>query len=328
MTKKNKKVVVIGGGTGTFVVLSGIKKFNWDISAIVSMMDSGGSSGRLIDQYGVLPPGDFRQCLVALSDAPKLWRKLFLYRFDKGDLKGHNFGNIFITSLEKILPNYQRVVDVASYILDTRGKVVPVTFSSTTLCAEYEDGEVISSEKNIDIAFHKKTHINRLFLDPEVKANPLALRLIKTANYIIIGPGDIYTSIVPDLIVGGIKDMLLKSKAKIIYICNLMTKQGQTHEFTVSDHIKEIEKYIDRRIDFVLVNNQYIPENILKIYEKEGEFPVKDDTKSTDNRIIKRALLSKIIYTKEDGDILNRSLLRHDSRKLALSLNKVINQTL
>lgn len=320
-----KKVVVIGGGTGTFVVLSGIKKYNWNISVIVTMMDSGGSTGRLIDQYGVLPPGDFRQCLVALSEAPSLWRKLFLYRFDRGDLKGHNFGNIFITALEKLLNDYQKVVDTASFILDTRGNVTPVTFMPTTLCAKYEDGEVIRSEKNIDVAFHKKNRIVEMFLDPQVKANPLAIKQIENAQYIIIGPGDIYTSIVPNLIVSGIKKAIMRSKAKIIYICNLMTKQGQTHGYTAQDHKEDIERYIGKKISHMVMNTENIPPEIIAAYEKEEEFPVRDDVVSKRNfKVHRLPLLSKKAYTKSTGDALSRSLLRHDPKKVASLLKSII----
>src|SRR3989344_2951499 len=170
-----KKVVVIGGGTGTYVVLSGLKKYDLELSAIVSMMDSGGSTGRLRDQLGVLPPGDIRQCLVALSDASDLWRKLFLYRFESGDFEGHNFGNVFLTALEKIMTNYQEVIDQAAYILQTKGTVIPVTFDKVHLCATYEDGETIESENLIDTATHKKTPIRQAFLKPEAHANQHAL---------------------------------------------------------------------------------------------------------------------------------------------------------
>src|SRR3989344_4575711 len=208
-----KKVVVIGGGTGTYVVLSGLKKYDLELSAIVSMMDSGGSTGRLRDQLGVLPPGDLRQCLVSLSDASDLWRRLFLYRFKSGDLKGHNFGNIFLTALEKTTSDYNEVVNTASYILKTRGKVIPVTFDKTHLCVTYMDGETIKSEELIDNATHKQSVINKAFLTPPAKANQQAIIAILNADFIVIGPGDLYTSLIPNFVVDGIKKSLQKSSA-------------------------------------------------------------------------------------------------------------------
>src|SRR3989338_3567191 len=216
-----KKVVIFGGGTGTFVVLSGLKKYRLDISVIVSMMDSGGSTGRLRDQLGVLPPGDFRQCLVALSEASELWRTLFLYRFETGDLKGHNFGNIFITALEKISSNYDEVVSTASFILKTKGKVIPVTFDKVHLCVQYDDGEIIETEKLIDTAFHKKTRIKKAYLKPRAKPNQNGINAILNADYIIIGPGDLYTSLIPNFVVDDMKQALSKSRATIINIMNL-----------------------------------------------------------------------------------------------------------
>ncbi|MFQ5452431.1 MAG: uridine diphosphate-N-acetylglucosamine-binding protein YvcK [Candidatus Paceibacterota bacterium] len=230
-----KRVVVVGGGTGTFVVLSGIKQFDYDISAVVTMMDSGGSTGRLRDQYGVVPPGDVRQCLVALSEASDLWRRLFLYRFTTGDFKGHNFGNIFLTALEKNTENYQKVVDTASYILQTKGRVVPVTLDKVHLCVQYEDGEIIETEELIDTAFHKKSRIKKAYLKPSAHPNKQALEVIRRADYIIIGPGDLYTSLIPNLVVDGIRQAVSASRAKIITIVNLMTKRGQTTEYAACD---------------------------------------------------------------------------------------------
>ena len=204
-----KKVTVIGGGTGTFVVLSGLKEYPFDLGVIVSMMDSGGSTGRLRDQLGVLPPGDLRQCLVALSEAPLLWRKLFLYRFESGDLANHNFGNIFLSALEKVTKSYDKVIETVSYVLKTKGKVIPVTFDKTHLCVTYESGKTIKGEGNIDEDNKEKSRIKKAYLDPLVQANPEALKRIKQSNFIIIGPGDLYTSIFPVLLTKGIKEAMI-----------------------------------------------------------------------------------------------------------------------
>ena len=170
-----KKITVIGGGTGTFVVLSGLKSYNVNLSSIVTMTDSGGSTGRLRDQLGVLPPGDLRQSLVALSEASQLWRQLFLYRFENGDLKGHNFGNIFLSALEKVSENYDQVIDTASYVLQTKGTVIPVTFTKADLCVEYENGKIIREEGNIDEDNHESSRIKRAFLEPDAEANKRAI---------------------------------------------------------------------------------------------------------------------------------------------------------
>ena len=183
-----KKVTVIGGGTGTYVVLFGLKKHSSDLSAVVSMMDSGGSTGRLRDQLGVLPPGDLRQSLLALSEAPDLWRRLFLYRFEQGDLKGHNFGNIFLSALEKVCPDYNTVLETVEYVLKTKGKVVPVTFSKTHLCVQYENGSVIKGEGNIEANNSEKSKIVKAYLEPEVVANNEAIQVLNDSDYIIVGP--------------------------------------------------------------------------------------------------------------------------------------------
>ena len=321
-----QNVVVIGGGTGTFVVLSGLKDYPIHISAIVTIMDSGGSTGRLRDQYGVVPPGDLRQCLVALSDAPDLWRRLFLYRFEKGDFKGHNFGNILLTALEQIEPDYQKVIDTAEYILQTKGDVIPVTFDKVHLCAQYEDGDVLETEELIDTAFDKKSRIKKTYLKPRAHANKNALKAIRTAHYIILGPGDVYTSLVPNLIVGGIKEEIVKSRAKIIYIVNLMTKRGQTTNFTASEHVRALEEYLGRPVDVIIVNNTKIPKNAQGYYEEYGEKIVEDDLIQQNNtRIIKGDVISTVSIKKSLADQVARSLQRHDPQKLAQILFDVVN---
>ena len=307
-----KKVVVIGGGTGTFTVLSGIKEEPYEISVIVSMMDSGGSTGRLRDQFGVLPPGDIRQCLVALSDAPDLWRKLFLYRFENGDFRGHNFGNIFLAALEKTTSDYQQVIDSASYILQTKGDVIPVTFDKVHLCADYEDGETLESEELIDTASHKKSRISKAYLKPRAKANPRALQAIHKADYIIIGPGDLYTSLIPNLLVDGVQKALDKSEAKIINFMNLMTKSGQTTHYTASEHVNDLKKYIGRNIDCIFVNTGRIRDDILDHYRKYNEDIVEDDLEMNSN-IIRIDLVANVRYNASKADRHPRSILRHDS---------------
>lgn len=322
-----KKILVIGGGTGTFTVLSGLKKYDLEIKAIVSMMDSGGSAGRLRDQLGVLPPSDIRQCLVALSESSKLWRKLFLYRFNSGDLNGHNFGNILITALEKNCKNYQEVIDNASLVLHTKGEVIPVTFTKTNLCVEYEDGEIIKQEKNVDTAFHKTTKIKKAFLEPVAKVNKKATYAILESDYIILGPGDLYTSLIPNLIVTGIKGSLKKTKAKIIYISNLMNKPGQTNNYKISDYIYDLESYLGRKIDIILINNEKISKKLLNLYKtRENNTQVLDDL-DKDKKNIRLPLISGKIIKKIAGDNLERSLIRHDSNKIAKAIWKIVSET-
>ena len=321
-----KKVTVLGGGTGTFIVLSGLKQYPLDLAAIVTMMDSGGSTGRLRDQLGVLPPGDLRQCLVALSDASDLWRELFLYRFEKGDLKGHNFGNIFLSALEKVCKDYTEVIDTASFVLKTSGKVIPVTYENTHMCVEYENGTIVKEEENIDENKEEDSRIIKAFLDPQVKVNPLAVERILESDVVIIGPGDIYTSIVPVLVTGKMKQAIMKSKAQLIYIMNLMTKSGQTTNYSAYDHLRDITYYLGRQPDAVIINNSDIPSEIAKWYESHGEHSVHNNLNTTNytGNIVLADIIEKTKHEPRKGDILLRSILRHNPQKLAHSIAKYI----
>jgi uncharacterized cofD-like protein len=321
-----KKITILGGGTGSFVVLSGLKKQDLDIAAVVTMMDSGGSTGRLRDQLGVLPPGDLRQCLVALSEAPLLWRELFLYRFEKGDLKGHNFGNIFISALQKVCDNYQDVIDTASYVLKTKGKVIPVTFEDTHLCVEYVNGKILKGEGNIDEDNLEKSKIKRAFLEPEVKAHQSAIERIKESDTIIVGPGDLYTSIIPILLAKGMKEAIKDSKAKVIYILNLMTKYGQTTDYKGSDHVIDITEYAGRGPEVVLVNTGNISPHILEWYKEHNEYVTENDLASTKFKgtVVEADLISDSQFSKNYSDELSRSILRHDTEKLTKILLEYI----
>ncbi len=319
-----KKVTVIGGGTGTFVVLSGLKKYPLDLGVIVSMMDSGGSTGKLRDQLGVLPPGDLRQCLVALSEAPMLWRKLFLYRFENGDLGGHNFGNIFISALEKVSKNYSEVVKTAAYVLKTKGQVIPVTFEKTHLCVEYENGKFLKGEGNIDENHLEISRIKNAYLDPDVNANPEAIERIMKSDFIIVGPGDLYTSIIPVLLTNGIKNAIKKSRAKIIYILNLMTKSGQTVGYRASDHVNDLKRYLGCDINIVVANKGRIPASVVNWYESQHEHVVANDLPQA----IEADMVDRKIFMKSNrekiADPLVRSIIRHNPQKLAKILLKII----
>jgi len=270
--KKDKHVVVIGGGTGTFMVLTALRDYPIKLSSIVSMADNGGSTGRLRDQYGVLPPGDIRRSLVALSDASQTLRDLFNYRFSGGDLKEHNFGNIFLSALEKITGGFDKAVKEASRILNIRGSVIPVTLDNVNLCAELTNGIVIKGETNIDIPKHNpEIPIARAWLSPEAKINPEARKTILSADMIVIGPGDLYTSIVPNLLVRGVVAALKSSKAKKVYICNLMTKFGETHGFKAHDFVSVVEKYLGKRVlDYAVFNSKKPSARVIRSYLEEN----------------------------------------------------------
>ena len=297
-----KKITVIGGGTGSYVVLTALKKLPLDLSAIVTMMDSGGSTGRLRDQLGVLPPGDLRQCLVALSEAPELWRKLFLYRFENGDLKGHNFGNLFLSALEKVGEDYNTVLDTASYVLKTKGKVIPVTFDKTHLCVQYENGAVIKGEGNIDENNPEKSRIVRAYLEPAAKPNAESIKCIKESDY------------------------LMSSSAKIIFFMNLMTKTGQTTNYTARDFLADLTRYLGREPDFVISHSGEIPKSILDWYISHHEKPVENnvDKNTFDGIILKEDLINRNHISKNSADALTRSILRHDSKKLGEVLTPIL----
>jgi len=324
-----KKITVFGGGTGTYVILSGLKNYPFDLGVIVTMMDSGGSTGRLRDQLGVLPPGDLRQCLLALSEAPILWRKLFLYRFDKGDLAGHNFGNIFLSALEKNCKNYDEVLKTASFILKVKGEVLPVTYQQVDIGVKYANGKVVWGEKNIDTNYQEKSRVVDVFIKPkDAKTNVLAEKRILESDHLIIAPGDLYSSVIPIFKFEGIKKAIKKTKAKIVYIMNLMTKSGQTTKYKASDHLFDLEKYLEKKIDLVILNNKKIPQEIVSWYKKQGEKLVIDDLKNFNfsAKIIKDDVLDSGFYGKNKEekfiDLRVRSLIRHDSYKLAKVLLK------
>ena len=328
MKKQKRNVVTVGGGTGSFVVLSGLKNYEIDLNAIITMMDSGGSTGKLRDQLGVLPPGDLRQALVALSEASDIWRKLFTYRFEAGDLKGHNFGNIFLSAIEKITDSNQEAIDRAADILQTGGRVIPITFDKCTLCAKYEDGSVIEGESNIDENEKAGIRIKNIFLKPPANINLEAKRVLERANALIFGPGDLYTSILPNLLVSGVRETLQYVKAKKVFVVNLMTKVGQTEGFKVSDFINEIEKYLgEGSLSYVVVNSKKPSDDLINRYkEVDKVLPVEDDVGGTYRRakIIRANILSDYAYDKSSSDDLKRSLIRHDPDKLAKVLYRII----
>ena len=324
---KNKNIVTIGGGTGSFTLLSGLKKYPINISAIVSMADDGGSTGVLRDELGVLPPGDVRQCLLALSDSSETLRDLLNYRFEEGGLKGHNFGNLLLSALEKINGSFSKGVDEAAKILSVKGTVIPVSNEDMRLCIMLRNKKVLNGENNLD---HNKEidveGIDHIFLKNKVSANPDAIKAIKKADYIVIGPGDLYGSVLPNLLVNGVSEAIKKSKAKVIYNCNLTNKNGQTSKFDVDDYVEVINKYIGKdRINFVTYNTGKPADKLVEKYSKaEGKnFVVQFDADKNKNRkfkLIKSDFISNHElpgYQKARISVRSKSYIRHDSEKLA-----------
>ena len=322
----HKKIVTIGGGTGHFTILSGLKKHDVDISAIVNMADDGGSSGILRNELGVLPTGDIRQCLVALSEAPEVLRDLFLYRFGIGSLTGHNFGNLFLSAMHKITNRFEDAVMVAGKVLNIKGRVLPVTVEPMILMAEYENGKILKGEHKI--AAYKKSKIKRAFLERDVHASYEAVQAILQADLVVLAPGDLYTSLIHNLLSFGIVEALRRTNAKIAYIVNLMTKRGETDKFSAYDFVSILEKYLGANVvDFILVNTQAPMEEMSEIYRQEDEFAVNPELEKFSGsryRIITGDFLSQIVFEKNPSDKLKRSILRHDGDKMARALLNLI----
>lgn len=312
-----KSIVTIGGGTGQYTLLSGLNKFPVNLTAIVSMADDGGSTGVLRDELGVLPPGDIRQCLVALSDAESIVRELFSYRFDSGSLKGHNFGNIFLSALEKITGDFEDAVRVSGMVLATRGSVVPVTTENARLV--YREGArvAIRGQYAIETSPLPKNHY--LALEPDVFANPKAVEAIEKADCVVIGPGAVFTSILPNLIVKGIPEAIGRTRAKVVFNCNLMNKPGHTDSFTVKEHLRTVERYIGAgRVDHITCNDHPPDRELIEKYAKDGEYPVEvGDCASMSAELLATDLVSRKIPIMKKGDPIRRTLIRHDSDTLA-----------
>ncbi len=317
-----KKVVVIGGGTGNFTVLSGLKHFDLDISAIVSMADDGGSTGILRDDLGVLPPGDVRQCLVALSNSSRLMRSLMSYRFENGDLGGHNFGNLLLSALEKVTGSFEKAVEEVSKILYIKGKVIPVTTHQVRLKMVLNDQKVLEGEKEIYLSEMIDRGYQKIYLEPDPLVNPKAISEILNADLVVIGPGGLHTSLIPNLLIEGVSDAIKKSHAKKVFIVNLMNRKGQTTGFKVSNYLEEMVRYLGEDcFDYILVNNQNPSDDLIHAYSQEGEL-VENDL--NDHRVVLAHLLGEV-KEQSKNDLIKRSLIRHDSKKIAQELMKIVN---
>lgn len=315
-----KKVVVIGGGSGIFNVLKGLKNYPVEITSVVTTFDSGGSTGLLRDEFGTLPSGDIRRSIVALAPdtGDSSLRDLFNYRFDSASsLKGHSFGNLFLQALSHISQSEIGAIKKASELLNIKGRVLPISLDNSHLCAELESGEIIEGETNIDVPKHDgRIRIKKIFLKPKAIICEDAYDAIKDADLIIIGPGDLYTSILPNLIVAGFNEALRKSKAKILYITNIMTKWGETHDFKASDFARVLTKCLKKpKIDYLICNSKPLSMHLIKLYKKEKSSPV----------VVDEVRLKK--YAKEIicEDVINQSeIVRHDAKKISRLIMQIL----
>ncbi len=319
-----KKVVVIGGGTGNFTVLSGLKNHNVDLSAIVSMADDGGSTGILRDELGVLPPGDVRQCLVALSDSSRLMRSLMNYRFENGGLQGHSFGNLLLSALEKTTGSFEKAVEEAGKILSIKGKVIPVTTHQVRLNMVLANERLLHGEREIMLSQESLVGFKSIYLEPFPKADSHAIDEIMNADVIVFGPGGLYTSLIPNLLVEGISKALRDTKAKKVLVVNLMNKKVQTPKFKTSHYVSEIKRFVGKDVfDFILVNTKRPPQRLMDLYAEESELVEHD---LNDPRVIAADLIDskEAEYSKADAIASARAFIRHDQKKLAEELMKIV----
>lgn len=319
--KSDKKIVVIGGGTGVYTVLTGLRPFFNDLTAVVTMADDGGSTGVLREEFGILPPGDARRALVALSASDnKMLSELFSYRFKEGvGLTGHNFGNLMIAALERMTGNFETALQEAGRILMVQGRVVPVTMEHPKLYAELENGQVIQGETNINIPKHDgHLRIKKVWLDPVAQINATAKKALLEADAVILCPGDLYTSLIPNLLINGMKEALKKTKAKVIYFTNLMTKFGETNHFRASDFIRSVSQCLGPDVlDYVVVNNAKPNPHRLSGYVKEKADFVDPDFENF------KALKIKAVPIK--ADLMRATgFLRHDPKKIAQVIKMIV----
>lgn len=320
------KIAVIGGGTGSFTLLSALKEYSHSIAAIVNMADDGGSTGVLRDELGTLPPGDVRQCLVALSDSPKV-RDLFSYRFGEGTFKGHAFGNLFLSALEKMTGSFSEAIDMASEVLHVNGVVIPATLDDVRLKMTWPKETVTLNGEGVIDAYHF-THDPRqasLSLSPSAKVNPSALAAIMQADLVVVAPGDLYTSLGPLLVIDGFKDALQNTRAVTLYVSNLVTKRGQTEGFTVADHAREIERFVGGEfLDYVLYNEQRPTKELAERYKAEGGYLVEVDSDSLDTEhfVAIGGDFLGAMGAAHQNDVLpvTRSLIRHDAAAVAKAI--------
>lgn len=312
--RRGPRIVVIGGGTGLSTLLRGLKNYTRNITAIVTVADDGGSSGRLRSEMGILPPGDIRNCLVALSDTENIMEKLFSYRFDAGTLKGHSLGNLFLAGMADTFGDFQKGVEHVSKVFALRGQVYPSTLEQVVLGADMVDGTTVKGETQVR---DTKGQIKRVYLEPEdCQPIPEALKALEEADLIVLGPGSLYTSVLPNLLVQGLKEKIREVDAPCIYVCNIMTEPGETDQFQVSDHLQSLIDHCGTgMIDMVLANKQEAPPELLERYELEGSYPVRGNADSVEWLGVKYVEADLL----QEGDTI-----RHDPQRLARVLLRLL----
>ncbi|MCB9811681.1 YvcK family protein [Candidatus Nomurabacteria bacterium] len=325
-----QSIVVVGGGTGAYTLLSGLKEYQdtIDITAIINMSDSGGSTGRLRDQFGQLPVGDVRMALAALADENTehagLLRQLFMYRFAQGDgLSGHSFGNLFLTALTDILGSEAEAVAAAGELLNVSGRVVPVTADNVHLVATYDDGVTITGEHAIDAPAEDRTgrRIVELRTEPAGRLSAEADKALRNADVIVIGPGDLYSSLLANIVIDGFAEAVARSRGRVVYVANLMERIGQTEGMSVTDCTNEIGRYLGVNPDIVLLNQAALPAAVVKHYrESEGTKPVLDDSEKLASRIVRADIVRGERAASVAGDEVQRSLIRHEPKALAVAI--------
>lgn len=312
LLQRGPRIVAIGGGTGLAMLLKGLKEFTSNITAIVTVADDGGSSGRLREQFDILPPGDIRNCLVALADSQSLMQDLFQFRFDSdSEFHGHNFGNLFITVMTKLTGDFDKAIKESSRVLAIRGKVVPSTLNKVKLAAEYKDGSITEGEAEIP---KKRLPIKKVYLKPDSStAAPEALRAIAEADAVVIGPGSLYTSVIPNLLIRDIVEALVASSAPKIYICNIMTQPGETEGFSCYDHVRAlIEHSHPKVISYCILNKSRIPQQLGEKYKKENSYPITADSariKSLGYKVIEENIINADNFVRHDPDKLGKMIV-------------------
>jgi len=306
---RGPRIVTVGGGTGLSVLLTGLKEYTSNNTAIVTVADDGGSSGRLRQQFDILPPGDIRNCLVALADAPTLMQDLFQFRFEtNSELSGHSFGNLFITVMTRLTGDFEKAIKETSKVLALRGQVIPSTLNNVVLLAQHKDGTTTVGEDKIP-----KTHIpiHKVSLEPaQPQATPDAVKAIEEAQMIILGPGSLYTSIIPNLLIKELHEAIVASGAIKVYVCNVMTQPGETDGYSASDHVKALVSHSHPRIlDYCIVNTGEIPGEILQRYAQQNSYLVINDRKKVENMGYR--------VVEDDFAIVKEDVIRHDPVKLA-----------
>lgn len=316
----------MGGGTGIYPVVSALRELSVDIATIVAASDSGGSTGRIRDEFGFPPVGDLRQSLAALAqEEGEEWiRKILLYRFNKGEgLAGHNLGNLILTALQDMTGSTTQALQIAEKVFRIEGEVIPVTEENVHLKITYEDGTEIVGEANLDADTIINKRISQVQLIPNSPLNPAAREAITSADLIIIGPGDYFASIMAVLVADGMKQAIKNSHAKLVYVVNLMTRSTQTSNMTAQDHVTGIEAALGKAVDTIVINTDPVPDQVRKTYAAEHEYPVVDDM-INDNRVIRAGLLEQELFKKTETDTAHRSLLRHNQDKLKSLLQQVL----